>query len=62
MPKQAGIAYSRHVARVRLPFDGVARELLLLVLQREDVLKDIDQGFLSCQASLAIQQKVPNLA
>jgi hypothetical protein len=59
MSIEARIPHSREVSLIRLPLHRVARELLLLIFQREQVLEDVHQGDLSGQAALAIERPVP---
>jgi hypothetical protein len=40
---EAGITYSREVPLIWLPLDRIARELFLLVFQRQHILEDIDR-------------------
>ena len=56
---KARIPYPCEVPLVWLPLDRIARELFLLVFQREQILENIHHRFLPGQAALAIEQKVP---
>ncbi len=51
MPEDPRIAHSGDVPLIRLPLHRVARELFLLILQREHILEDVDQGDLSGQSA-----------
>ncbi len=58
MSIEARVAYSGEMPIIELPLDRVARELFLLILQREKILEDIDLRDLPSQGAFAVEGPV----
>ena len=59
---QTGVTHACEVFVVGLPLNGIPRQGMLTILQRQYILEDVDERLSGCQPLLAIQQEITNLA